>query len=238
MLPDTNADPFLARVAQAAREGLECSPACHDWDHTLRVWANARRICELEGGDALVVDCASLLHDIGRPEELANQGVTCHAQRGAELTRELLPELGLTNRATIEHIAACVLTHRFRARNGNLPESLEARIVFDADKLDSIGAIGIGRSFHFAGRIGSRVHNAAEEAQASASYSRQDSAYREYLVKLRHIRQRLLTDAGRRLAEGRHRFMVAFFEQIDREVRGEDLLAPKDNLENPESGLL
>ena len=217
---------LLARVAAAAREILEESPACHDWDHTLRVQANARRIRELEGGDALVVDCASLLHDIGRPQELADQGVTCHARRGAELVRELLPRLGLADPETVEHIAACVLTHRFRARNGDRPETVEARIVFDADKLDSIGAIGIGRSFHFAGRIGARVHNAADEAQGADSYSRQDSAYREYLVKLRHVRQRLLTDAGRRLAEGRHRFMVGFFEQIDREVRGEDLLAP------------
>ena len=160
-------------------------------------------------------------------QELADQGATCHARRGAELVRELLPRLGLADPKIVEHIAACVLTHRFRARNGDRPETVEARIVFDADKLDSIGAIGIGRSFHFAGRIGARVHNAADEAQGADSYSRQDSAYREYLVKLRHVRQRLLTDAGRWLAEGRHRFMVEFFEQIDREVRGEDLLAPR-----------
>jgi uncharacterized protein len=86
--------------------------------------------------------------------------------------------------------------------------------------LDSIGAIGIGRSFHFAGRTGARVHNRAEEALASDSYSREDSAYREYLVKLRKIRERMLTDAGRQLAEKRHAFMVAFFEELNEECFG------------------
>jgi len=238
LLPDTIADDRVRHLAGIVRDILEHSPACHDWDHTLRVWANARRIRELEGGDALVVDCAALLHDIGRPEELADQGATCHATRGAELARDLLTQIGITDPDLAGHIAACVRTHRFRARGGERPATIEARIVFDADKLDSIGAIGIGRSFHFAGRIGARVHNAAEEAQESASYSRQDSAYREYLVKLRHVRQRLLTDAGRRLADGRHRFMVAFFAQIDREVRGEDLLDGASGSENPGADLL
>jgi uncharacterized protein len=234
LLPDVPADSPLHRVAVAAREILERSPACHDWDHTLRVLTNARRLRELEGGDPLVVDCAALLHDIGRPEELADQGVTCHARRGAELVRDILPRAGLADPALIEHIAACVRTHRFRARGEERPASLEARILFDADKLDSIGAIGIGRSFHFAGRIGARVHNRAAEAEGSASYSREDSAHREFLVKLRHVRRSLLTDAGRRLAAGRHRFMIEFFAQLERETRGEDLFAP----ENPDANLL
>ena len=91
-----------------------------------------------------------------------------------------------------------------------------------ADKLDSIGAIGAGRAFHFAGRIGARVHNSEAEARDSDSYSVEDSAYREYLVKLRHIHEAMLTAEGRRMAEGRHLFMVAFFERICLETRGED----------------
>lgn len=223
MLPDLPADSPVQRVAAAAREILERNPACHDWDHTLRVLTNARRLREIEGGDPLVVDCAALLHDIGRPEELADQGVTCHARRGADLVRDILPPAGLADPAVVEHIAACVRTHRYRARGEERPASLEARIVFDADKLDSIGAIGIARSFHFAGRIGARVHNRADEAEASDSYSREDSAHREFLVKLQHVRRNLLTDAGRRLADGRHRFMLEFFARLERETRGEDL---------------
>ena len=204
------------------REQLEHSPACHDWDHTLRVLHNARHLCRVEGADDLVVDYAAVLHDIGRPAELADQGTTCHAGYGAELVLEWLPALGIRDHAFVEHVAACVRTHRYRSRTADLPATLEARLIFDADKLDSIGAIGIGRSFHFAGRIGARVHNRAEAAEASASYSREDSAYREYLVKLRHVKDRMLTAEGRRMALERHRFMVAFFAQIEREVNGDD----------------
>jgi uncharacterized protein len=210
------------RLLEAVRDRLEHSPACHDWDHTLRVLNSARHLCRVEGADPHVVEFAAVLHDVGRPVELADQGRTCHADHGAALVRELLPALGVHAADFIEHVAACVRTHRFRNRTADRPATLEARIVFDADKLDSIGAIGIGRSFHFAGRIGARVHNSPQAAQGSASYSREDSAYREFLVKLRHIHGRMLTAEGRRLAEARHRFMVDFFDQINREVAGED----------------
>jgi uncharacterized protein len=210
------------RLVEVVRDRLEHSPACHDWDHTLRVLNNARHLCQAEGGDGLVVDFAAVLHDVGRPAELADQGHTCHAHHGARLVHEILPALGIADPDFAEHVAACVRTHRFRHRTEDRPATVEARIVFDADKLDSIGAIGIGRSFHFAGRIGARVHNRAEQAEGSASYSREDSAYREFLVKLRHVHDRMLTAEGRRLAASRHAFMVAFFEQINREVNGAD----------------
>ncbi|MBN2449519.1 MAG: HD domain-containing protein [Lentisphaeria bacterium] len=210
-------------LVERVREHLAGSPACHDWDHTLRVLNNARHLCRVEGADPRVVEFAAVLHDIGRPEELEDRGKTCHAEWGAEMTLGLLVDLGITDMAFIRHVSACVRTHRYRRRNDDRPETLEARIVFDADKLDCIGAIGIGRAFHFAGRIGARVHNTAAEAEDSASYSRDDSAYREYLVKLRHVPDRMLTAEGRRMAAARHAFMVAFFEQINREVRGEDL---------------
>ncbi|MCK5803120.1 MAG: HD domain-containing protein [Lentisphaeria bacterium] len=213
-------------VAQAAKTILEASPACHDWDHTLRVLGNARRICETEEADLVVVECAAVLHDIGRPEELANQGKTCHAKRGGELTMGILEELGVTDHSFMQHVADCVRTHRFRNRGDGAPTTVEARIIFDADKLDSIGAIGIARSFHFAGRIGARVHNREDEALGSDSYSTEDSAYREYLVKLRHVRGRMLTETGRRLALARHTFMESFFTQINREAGGQDLLDP------------
>lgn len=212
----------FAQLLELARARLEHSPACHDWDHTIRVLNTARHLCRAEGADALVVDFAAVLHDVGRPAELSDHGKTCHAGHGADLVREILPEIGVTDPAFIAHVADCVRTHRFRNRTADRPATPEARIIFDADKLDSIGAIGIGRSFHFAGRIGARVHNTASEAQASASYSREDSAYREFLVKLRHVKDRMLTTEGRRMADVRHRLMVAFFEQLNREVAGED----------------
>ncbi|MBP5670913.1 MAG: HD domain-containing protein, partial [Victivallales bacterium] len=191
-------------------------------------WNNAKRIAAMMKAahpdaplDVTLVSVAALMHDIGRPQELADQGKTNHAVYGAELCMKLLPELGVVDVSYCMRVADCIRSHRFRKLEGNAePVSLESTIVYDADKLDSIGAIGIGRSFHFAGRTGARVHNTAEEALSSGSYSREDSAYREYLVKLRKIRERMLTDAGRQLAEKRHAFMVAFFDELNEECFG------------------
>ena len=122
--------------------------------------------------------------------------------------------------AFIAHVCDCIRTHRYRARQPeSKPATLETRIVYDADKLDSLGAVGLARSFHFASRIGARIHNTAEEALASDSYSREDTAYREYLVKLRYLKDNMLTAPGRAKAEYLSRFMDEFFAEMDRECR-------------------
>lgn len=210
----------MARLTAIVRERLTGAPSCHDLDHTLRVWHNAQVIARSEVGvDLVVISAAALLHDLGRPEEMSRQGVVCHAELGAALAPIILQECGFCDAGLIEHVVACIRSHRFRGASA--PESLEAQVVYDADKLDSIGAIGIGRAFHFAGRIGARVHNRADEALGGTSYGREDSAYREYLVKLRQVRERLLTVAGRALAESRAARMDRFFADLNEEVYGQ-----------------
>ena len=98
--------------------------------------------------------------------------------------------------------------------------TLEARVLFDADKLDSIGAVGIGRAFLFAGEVGARLHDKDVDVGKTKPYTREDTAYREYLVKLRLVKDRMTTREGRRLAAGRHKFMAAFFDRIDKETDG------------------
>ena len=101
------------------------------------------------------------------------------------------------------------------------PDTWDACIAAYRDNgvtFDGIGAIGIARSFHFAGRIGARVHNTEAEALSDSSYSREDSAYREYLVKLRYVKDKLLTESGKQMAKQRHEFMVAFFNQLNEET--------------------
>ena len=78
----------------------------------------------------------------------------------------------------------------------------------------------MARAFHFAGRIGACLHNSEQEALASESYSSQDSAYREYLVKLRKLPDHLLTDSARRFAADRAAFMQAFFDRLNEEQEG------------------
>ena len=203
----------LRRRVQAKLGGAS---GCHDFDHTLRVLRNAELLArELPEADRQIVRLAALLHDIARPEELASRGKLCHAQLGAEMVRPLLAECGFSV-GTIEQVSGAVLTHRYR--DGRRPAGIEAEIVYDADKLDSLGAVGIGRAFLFAGREHARLHNTEQEALSSEAYSREDTAYREYLVKLRRLPACMLTGPGRRLAAERAAFMKEFFDRLNAET--------------------
>ena len=191
-------DEAFRRLAGTVREKLERASGCHDFDHTLRVLRNAELLAkELPAADLRIVRLAALLHDFARPEEMAAKGKLCHAVLGAELVRPLLVEAGFEPE-TVDRVSQAVLTHRYRANR--IPATLEAQIVYDADKLDSLGAVGIGRAFLFAGREHARLHNTREEALGSAEYSREDTAYREYLVKLSKLPGCMLTAPGRRIA--------------------------------------
>ncbi len=147
---------------------------------------------------------------------MSAKGKLCHAREGAEICVAELKKYDFPQ-TMIEKISACIASHRFRG-NGPKPESLEAEIIYDADKLDSIGAVGVARAFHFAGRENARVHNTSEEALNSKAYSREDSAHREYLVKLRHVPERMLTVPGKKYAVDRAQFMHDFFKQIENEI--------------------
>lgn len=191
---------------------------CHDFDHTLRVLHNAEELLRhYPAADGEVVRLAALLHDIGRVGEEKRAGAPCHAERGAVKAMQLLVEHGYDLPIAV-HVSQAVRSHRYRG--GVLPETLEAEIVYDADKLDSLGAVGIGRAFLFAGKLGARVHNSLETAQSSPPYGREDTAYREYLVKLRHLPEKMFTAAGRELAAERLRFMDEFFAELNKEVYG------------------
>ncbi|MDR3237746.1 MAG: HD domain-containing protein, partial [Spirochaetia bacterium] len=129
----------------------------HGFDHVQRVLENAKRIAAAEkDADIFIVTAAALLHDIARNEEDMSSGKICHAERGAALALDFLLSHGLES-GRAGHISRCILTHRFRKNNA--PDTIEAKILFDADKLDSIGAIGIGRAFLFAGEVGALLHN-------------------------------------------------------------------------------
>lgn len=202
-------------ISVKVRQLLLNSGAGHDYDHTLRVMKNCEMLInEIAGADREIVLFAALLHDCARPEEHGSRGKICHALRGAELAAELLQKEDLPA-DFCDAVTEAVRCHRYR--DGIVPETIEGKILFDADKLDSLGAVGLGRAFLFAGSCGARVHNTAEEALAGDAYGKEDTAYREYLVKLRHLPGAMLTPAGRRTGEERLEFMRIFFDRLDEE---------------------
>lgn len=206
------------RVLNEARACFNDMRGSHDWSHTERVTTLACHIAEKEGADIEIVELAALLHDIGRKDEDVRNGAVCHAELGAEKARAMLGRFGYDGEKA-GRVADCIRTHRFR-KSGQ-PATLEAEIVFDADKLDCIGAVGIARAFLFAGEVGAVLHNSHADILKTEPYSREDTAYREYMVKLRHVKDRLFTEEGKRIAGDRHTFMERYFQRIDREIAGE-----------------
>jgi uncharacterized protein len=208
---------IVEQVTKRAKEFFADSKGSHDWEHTLRVYNLCLRIGEKENADMEALKIAAILHDIGRKHQDKCNGEICHAEKGAILARELLSEFGIESNK-INKIVHCIETHRFRGNR--IPNSKEAKILFDADKLDSIGAVGIGRAFLFAGEIGAKLHNKDADIDKTKPYTKEDTAYREYMVKLKKVKERMLTDGGKHIAEERHKFMVEFFDRLNNEVDG------------------
>lgn len=196
---------------------LESGRGSHDWEHTERVLNMCLHIASVEGGDTDILKTAALLHDIGRHAQDMMQGKVSHAVISVEMARPILEKYNF-DEDSIKRILHCIETHRYR--KGGEPKTHEARILFDADKLDAIGAIGVGRAFVFAGENGAAVHIRNLDVENSASYTKQDTAYREFKVKLEKVRDRIYTEEGKRIAKERHDFMVEFFNRLDMEADG------------------
>jgi uncharacterized protein len=209
---------MLDEIKEKAKTFFVGVNACHEWEHTERVCNLAMHIGKKENADLEVLGLAAILHDIGRKDQDDSNGKIDHAERGAFLAKGILDNSGLP-KEKIDNILHCIESHRFR--NDKIPQTIEAKILFDADKIDSIGAIGVGRDFSFAGYLGAKVHDKNVNYDDTAQYTIDDTAYREYMIKLRHVKNKILTDEGKRIAEDRHNFMVDFFERLNKEVDGE-----------------
>ncbi|MBN1679724.1 MAG: HD domain-containing protein [Anaerolineae bacterium] len=205
-----------------ARTLYDDTDPVHDFDHVLRVLALARRIGRAEGADMAIVETAVLLHDIHRADEdqqahVHNAETVDHALLGAEQAREILGNLNPPPDANfIDAVAHAIAAHRFR--NQVEPQTLEAQVVFDADKLDAIGAIGVARAYAFGGMNGQRLWGEvpADYPGGGANHT----PHHEFVYKLTRIQDRMYTNKGRAIARERHNYMVSFFERLAREVQG------------------
>jgi len=190
----------------------------HGFDHVLRVTALAERIARAEGADMEIVRTAALLHDIaaGGPSREKHHLV------GAERAREIL--LGMGRPAErVTAVAQCIRAHRFRTlEDVPHPPSLEAQCVFDADKLDAIGAVGVARAFAYSAELGQPLWGTVSpEFKAGRQTGEPYTAHHEFYYKLLRIRDRLYTRTGQLVAAERHGYMVDFINRMARELTGE-----------------
>ncbi len=208
---------MVLEIKSTAENIFKGTNGSHDWEHTLRVSRLCQFIGLAEETDMDVLLSAAYLHDIGRCFQDRSNGVVCHAEKGADMAKSIIDEFAFSEDQK-KNIIHCVKTHRFRGEH--IPESIEAKVLFDADKLDAIGAIGIARAYMFAGELGSKFHNRGNNIENSKPYSREDTGYREYKVKLCKIKDRIITKEGQKIAEQRHSFMNDFFIRFLKEYDG------------------
>jgi uncharacterized protein len=186
----------------------------HDTGHLARVWANARRIAAEEGGDGEVLAAAVLLHDCVRVEK--SSPLRAQASRlAAERATDILGGLGW-GQARIGAVSHAIAAHSFSA--GIAPETVEARILQDADRLEAIGAIGVARCFYTAGRMGSQLYDPADPRAEQRALDDRAFATDHFRTKLLTLEGGFQTASGARLARERTQLVADFLGAFEAEI--------------------
>lgn len=216
----TQQDILQKTVAYIKQEFSDDSSG-HDWWHIYRVWKNAATICEQEKADMFIVQLAALLHDLDDWKFSESEDETplrarawlesCHVDiPSAEAVCEIIKHISYKG-AGVE----------------NKMESLEGLIVQDADRLDAIGAIGIGRAFAYGGYKNRQMYDPNSPPQMHAGfeeYKKSKSAtINHFYEKLLLLKDLMNTPTAKKIAEQRHAVMVKFLDQFMNEWEGKDV---------------
>jgi uncharacterized protein len=207
--------PLIDLAAELLPHALEISDdGAHDLAHLQRVWHNVRTLHEAEGGDVEVLLAAVLLHDCVAVEK--NSPLRSQASRlAAEKASSVLAELNWPS-DKIASVAHAIEAHSFSANI--TPLTLEAKIVQDADRLDSLGMLGVARTFYIAGRMGSALYDPQDPQAKHRDYDDKRFCLDHFQTKLLHLADGFQTVAGQRLAQIRHQRLKGFMEQFMEEI--------------------
>jgi len=205
---------------QQARQWYKLNDPVHGFHHISRVYRMAERVGRAEGADMDIVRAAALLHDVeGKGVDEARLE---HQHASAEFAVLILLEEGWSEER-ISAVIHCIRAHRFRDQS-EPPQTLEAKVLFDADKLDAIGAIGAVRAIAYAVLDQQDLYAKPSERFLEITQKEPGEAhtpYHEYLYKLSKLKDQMYTKAGREIALERHTFLEGFFNQLSAELAGE-----------------
>ncbi|OFZ40297.1 MAG: phosphohydrolase [Bacteroidetes bacterium RIFCSPHIGHO2_02_FULL_44_7] len=214
-----NRTEIISKTVKYVRKELLGESSGHDWWHILRVWNNAKHIGKSEKVDMFVVELAALLHDIadwkfhGGDENV-----------GAIKAKKWLKTLDVDAK-TIDHVCDIIATSSFKgARQKTKMKTKEGEVVQDADRLDAIGAIGIGRTFAYGGHKGREMHNPnipPQLGQTKEQYkSSRSNTINHFYEKLLLLKGLMNTKTAKKIAKGRHKFMEKFLNKFLDEWNG------------------
>jgi uncharacterized protein len=223
-------DNKLQKIKEIVKK--ELSNSHHDIEHIERVYNLCLHLAKHESNaDLEILKTAALLHDIARFKEFQDKtGKIEHAALGAEMAEETLKTLDYS-RDAIEQIKHCIIVHRYRRHRK--PKTVEARILFDADKLDALGAVGVARAFMMAGHYNQKIYSDipiekylrdnvfGEKLEGGLKDVSKHTPNIEYELKFKHVPERLYTLRAKAIAKERLQFMENFFERLKMEISGE-----------------
>ena len=189
----------------------------HSFDHTQRVYNLSLKIAKDENADIDIVRAAALLHDISRLKE-DNKEIKCHAEDGGEIARQILEKTDFP-KDKIDKVSYCIKIHR---HSSNItPETKEAAILQDADRLDALGAITIGRMFSSGGKLGIPMYNPnVPLGKVLPGYDSESTIHGFYAKILKITPDTFKTKEAREIAKERYRFVEEFLDRFMKEWEG------------------
>jgi len=193
--------------------------SAHDKYHIYRVLHSALDMSSFETAvDMDVLIAACLLHDIGREKQAADPSLS-HAQIGGDMAYEYLISRKW-DESKAAHVKECVAAHRYR--DDNPPDSIEAKILFDADKLDSSGALGIARTLIYGGQICEPLYLLDENGNiiVDGGGAELSTFVQEYNYKLKNLYDAFYTQRAKAIAAERQKTAVDFYNSLVEEISG------------------
>jgi uncharacterized protein len=205
---------------EQAKNWYSLEDPVHGFDHIQRVYRLAERLALAEGADLEIVHAAALLHDAQGP--LTGDARSSHQLASAQFAQEILAAEGWPEER-IEAVQHCIRAHRYRD-DREQPETIEAQVLFDADKLDAIGAIGAVRAIAYAVLDAQNLFVQPSEQfirTGKKEPGEPHTPYHEHLFKLSKLKGLMFTQTGKKLALARHEYINGFFFRLHAELEAE-----------------
>ena len=212
-------EAIIEKVRQFAESHFGDDESGHDWWHVHRVWNMAKHLADVEGADRTTVEIAALLHDVA-DWKLTNGDESRGMNTIRDLLRDELPA------AEVDRICDIIASVSFKGAGVETPtQTLEGKVVQDADRLDALGAVGIARTFAYGGSRGRLIHHPEIPPEMHTSFEaykkNNGPSINHFHEKLLLLKDRMNTGTAKKMAEQRHRFMEQYLDHFFREWDGE-----------------
>lgn len=202
---------LLKNTLEYVEERFKGDFSGHDYYHTLRVYKLATTICNQERANLEIVQLAALLHDVDDYKLFdKNNDSTTNA--------ELFLRKNNVSEENIKLICDIIATISFKGKDTKVPETIEGKIVQDADRIDAIGAIGIARAFAYGGSRNRSMYDPSEKPRDDMSFEEYSkntgTTINHFYEKLLKLKDMMNTECGKKVAEERHKYMEDFLRQF------------------------